>query len=460
MAVANLLDRSPDNVELIVPVLSSSSEPFNVTVRYFDDQDPSADLANLMVCAFTSCTDGTTTLTVEHESDSTVYSFTDSGENSTAFATELAIVLSVHGQEVPSGLEGSSTFLPSYVAVYSEKLMEYEFIGCTDAPQIANVGNVSTCEQTTVDSSCTVECADGYEWPLDAGPTCLTSDGFWEVLAECVPSGSSSDIDRVVEIVLLVTPGSSFDSSTSVFSSQWAYENTDILEIVFAGLLDLDSDDVEASVPSTVASSSDPFNITFRVIDEVTPSNDLAENIACALATCTDEEVSVTEETTGTTQLYIISASLVDESTSVLIGSLQSYLEANDEVVPTGLASATVALPTYVAVMDEFVLVTWNVGEWGSCSNYCGNGSQTRNVTCSLGADSACSSSSSKPEVSQSCTESTGCIGAVDDSLSNITVAVIVLAVLFVVVLLAMLLLLWYLCASGPPAPRESFAEC
>ena len=397
---------------------------------------------------------------MKHQNDNTVFSFTDAGANSTVFATELATVLSASGEEVPSGLEGSSTFLPSYVAVYSEKLVEYEFMGCTDGPQIANMGNDSTCEQTAVDSSCTVECADGYEWPLDAGPTCLTSDGFWEVLAECVPSGSSSDIERVVEIVLLVTPGSSFDSSTSVFSSQWAYENTDILATVFAGLLGVDSDDVEASVPSTVTTSSDSFNITFRVIDEVTPSNDLAENVACALTNCTDEEV-VTEVATGTTQLYMISASLVDDSTSVFIGAVQSYLESNDFVVPTGLASATVALPTYVAVMDEFVLVTWTVGDWGSCSNYCGDGNQTRSVTCSLGTDSACSSSSSKPEVSQSCTNTTGCIGSVDESLSNIHVAVIVLAVLGVVVLLAILLLIWYLCAGGnAKGVPEDNSEC
>lgn len=325
--------------------------------------------------------------------------------SSTLFANELTSVLVVGGREVPSGLQGSVTFLPSYVGLYSEKVLEYEFAGCADAPQIANSGAASTCAQTEVEGSCTMECASEYEWPLTAGPTCMTSDGFWEVLADCVPSGSTVSVERVAVIVLLVTPPF---HSESYFTSRWAHSRVDTLEDVLAGLLNVDSDDVQASVVSPVTSWPNPFNITFLVLDNESLSHDLAEKLVCAVANCTDGEV-VRQTLPGTTQVYALSGSLASQTNTIYTEALLSALERDDQWVPSGLASATVGLPKYVAVIDEFALTAWIVGAWSSCSNSCGEGNQTRNVYCSLGSDSACASSSSKPDVLQKCVYRGGC---------------------------------------------------
>ena len=180
---------------------------------------------------------------------------------------------------------------------------------------------------------------------------------------------------------------------------------------VLGGLLNVDSDDVQASVVSPATSSFTPFNITFLVLDDESLSHDLAGKLVCAVADRTDGE-DVRQTLPVTTQVYALSGSLAGQTNIIYTEAFLSALERDDQWVPSGLASATVGLPKYVAVMDEFSLTTWIVGAWSPCSNSCGEGNQTRIVSCSLGNDSACASSSSKPDVLQYCVQQSRC----DDS--------------------------------------------
>lgn len=89
-----------------------------------------------------------------------------------------------------------------------------------------------------------------------------------------------------------------------------------------------------------------------------------------------------------------------------VVQSIITALEAAGVPVPSNLAKATLAqsgTPQYIA---QFVHVVpdWIVTAWSECSTQCGDGTQTRKVSCSTGV-----CSKAEPAAEQSCSEDAGC---------------------------------------------------
>ena len=114
----------------------------------------------------------------------------------------------------------------------------------------------------------------------------------------------------------------------------------------------MDSVDVQASVVSPANLSFTPFNITCLVFDDESLSHDLAGKLVCAVANRTDGE-DVRQTLPATTQVYVLSGSLAGQTNTIHTEALLSALERGDQWVPSGLASATVGLPKYVAVITS-----------------------------------------------------------------------------------------------------------
>ena len=113
--------------------------------------------------------------------------------------------------------------------------------------------------------------------------------------------------------------------------------------------------DVEVSVP--LLSSSEPFNLTFRILDESTSSDALAELLVCAFSTCAGDADTITlDQTTGTTTLYSISEEQMQENGTIFSAQLVSVLEEYGEEVLSGLSGAATTLPSYVALVHEKIL--------------------------------------------------------------------------------------------------------
>ena len=92
-----------------------------------------------------------------------------------------------------------------------------------------------------------MECADGYSWPTSEPDVCLTSDSYWELLADCILEDSETTTRRLAEFYLLVTPLGTSDGAS--FTSQCAYGNMWYNRRVFVLLMYLDWFDVEVSDP-------------------------------------------------------------------------------------------------------------------------------------------------------------------------------------------------------------------
>ena len=76
------------------------------------------------------------------------------------------------------------------------------------------------------------------------------------------------------------------------------------------------------------------------------------ELLACAFATCSGDESSLTLDQDG---LYTVSATLIAESSRAFAVALETVVAAYGGEVPSGLTSATSTLPTNVGVMDELL---------------------------------------------------------------------------------------------------------
>ena len=76
-------------------------------------------------------------------------------------------------------------------------------------------------------------------------------------------------------------------------------------QVVLAGLLNVDSVDVQASVVSPATSSFTPFNITFLVLGDESLSHVLAGKLVCAVANRIDSE-DVRQTLPVTTQSYAL----------------------------------------------------------------------------------------------------------------------------------------------------------
>ena len=258
---ANLLGVDRDYVEVVVPSLTSSAEPFNVTVRYFDTDTSDADLVELLVCAFATCSADEDSVTMYQDGPHSA-SATLIAESSTDFATKLSAVVLADGGDAPSGWTNATSTLPSWIGVMDDLLAVGPFFGCSTTPQKANTLDTWTCPATSTGDSCAVECADGYDWPASGGAVCLTKDSYSEVLADCVHDGAETASKRVVEFHLLVTPQGTI---TDGFSALWTSANIVYVEMAVANLLDRSSDKVELIVP-VLSSSSEPFNVTVRYL--------------------------------------------------------------------------------------------------------------------------------------------------------------------------------------------------
>ena len=68
--------------------------------------------------------------------------------------------------------------------------------------------------------------------------------------------------------------------------------------------------------------------------------------------------------------------------------------------------SCTGTNPKYCSAVTPTYTGTWQTGNWGSCSNSCGNGEQTRDVTCPSGN---CDPNAKPPE-KQNCSDNSGCV--------------------------------------------------
>ena len=147
-----------DYVEVLVPSLTSSAEPFNVTIRYFNSESSDFDLVELLACAFATCSGDESSLTLDQDGLYTV-SATLIAESSTVFAVALETVVAADGGEVPSGLTSATSTLPTYVGVMDELLTVGPFFGCSSPPQMANTLDTWTCGATSIGESCAVECA-------------------------------------------------------------------------------------------------------------------------------------------------------------------------------------------------------------------------------------------------------------------------------------------------------------
>ena len=84
----------------------------------------------------------------------------------------------------------------------------------------------------------------------------------------------------------------------SDLTAQRVYDNSAYVKTVFANFPFVDCDFVEVVVPSST-SSVELFDVTVRFFDTDTSDANLAEQLVCALATCSVEEESVTLYRTG-----------------------------------------------------------------------------------------------------------------------------------------------------------------
>jgi len=261
-----------------------------------------------------------------------------------------------------------------------------------------HAAELSECESV---EGCIVECGLGYFWPVPDRVLC--DEGFWVVLAQCVPQAASTIRVRTVQIDAVILPG-----SLDWFDASGAEETEDDLLLSIArefGVF-LDTLQVEFVDSSSqrqldgqrhLQAHDSRVRIQLRDDTEM-PDSDLVETLVCGLFTCNGSAVLL--RTWNNVTMFGIGSLVDDAVSSVLSASL-----AQDGI------GVEVILDTWeVAVVSDFTLpaAEWLEGSWDTCSTDCGKGSATRTISCPLGSSVGCAHNE-RPQENQPCEESVGC---------------------------------------------------
>ena len=177
------------------------------------------EFAGSLVCAFVTCSGDWGVAVEGFEWDLFSISSSLTAQSGTAFILEIASVLEAYGEAVPTNLTLAFSTLPSYTVVLEDISFVGPFRGCSSPPQIANTLDTWTCPTSPIGESCTVVCADGYEWPSSVGVVCLTKDSYLDVAADCVVEGSTTTSYRVGQFDLLLTPLNATGDATAFLPS-------------------------------------------------------------------------------------------------------------------------------------------------------------------------------------------------------------------------------------------------
>ncbi|CAK0860721.1 unnamed protein product [Prorocentrum cordatum] len=348
---------SPTSAPVATPAPTPDSNVFITTTRASTTQELGTEPVDQTTETVTSLTDTPVSVTA---ATSTALGGTTILDPDASASTETTTVGRTYSTTY--GLQSSTTLDPIATATLSTMGSTVtttptttQTLKCYDAPSVLHAPDTGTCAGTPDGSACDVQCGDGYV--MTGVAACR--GGAWDVTGRCVPSGTQATTLSVAEVIMRLSASNGYE---------WATEH---------------QAEIEAAIEATLGTLDflvDIFPVSSRRLTGGSQDISQADEFDIVVTVVVEGAAGGEEQAA-----YDIWSSLAGG----FVGSLTSVLDSAGEPVPGGLRLETIGEPVVIPEY-EMPLKSWIAGAWGSCSATCGQGTEARDVFCSVGVQSTC----------------------------------------------------------------------